>query len=97
MRLLHQYALAADLSEYLSQILGRSVRVNPQAFLRAVVNEPLCSDAFPAGDIFVDRDEARAIETRARLKAIQTVSRPELALVRKKCEAALESEASNDR
>jgi hypothetical protein len=43
----------------------------------------------PSGDLFVDRPDARIAEARARLKALESVSTPQLQKKRSECVAIL--------
>jgi hypothetical protein len=84
-RLMRQFGTSSDISETLNALLGRSVRTNPTAYLEAIADFNGCPGALPTGDLFVDRDEARAAEAKARTKALETVVRTALKPKRDKC------------
>jgi hypothetical protein len=90
-RLLVQFRNAAAIAELLDAILGRSIRSNPIAYLRATSGDARCPGAFPTGDLYVDRDDARVAEARARANALERVDIPELQKHRDVCLRALSS------
>ena len=89
-RLLVQFQNAAAIAELLEAILGRSIRSNPIAYIRAISGNAQCPGAFPTGDLYVDRDDARVAEARARAKALKRVDITELQKHRDACVAELE-------
>jgi hypothetical protein len=89
-RLRSQFGAAAAILEYLDAILGRSIRSNPVAYLRAVTDGEGCPGAFPSGALFVDRLDARLVEARARANALRSVKIPALQKKRDECVAVLE-------
>ncbi|HKE96973.1 MAG TPA: hypothetical protein VKB34_21880 [Povalibacter sp.] len=91
-RLQAQFSAAAAIAEYLDAILGRSIRPNPAAYLQAVAGVKGCPSALPSGDLFVDRDEARIAEARARAKALGSISAAALMQERDECVAMLEGQ-----
>lgn len=84
-RLRQQWKLAAHVSEYLSEIIGRAIRVNPTEYLRTVSGIEGCPAGSVLGDLFVDRDNARASEHLARINALTSVSEPALRSKRDEC------------
>ena len=88
-RLHTQFGNAAAIAEYLSAIIGRSIRPNPGAYLAAISGDAGCLGVVPSGDLFVDRDEARVAEAFARLRALQRVHKPQLRKKRDECVAVL--------
>lgn len=90
-RLRNQHSRSAAIAEYLDAILGRAIRPNPLAYLNAIAGTAGCPGVKPSGDLFADRDDARAAELRARVAALKAVGDRDLRRKRDECVRQLET------
>ena len=88
---IEKFPRSGALTERIHEIVGRSIRSNPSAYLEGVrdISSGNCIGVRPAGDMFVDRDRARHIEASYREQALRSVRTTKLRSVRDRCLAAL--------
>jgi hypothetical protein len=90
-RLYTQLKGSGDVSEYLAEFLGTSIRVNAPAYLDAMASADHCIGVSAMGDLFVDRDDARVLENQLRLAALEAVTDARLEGIRNRCVRQLKS------
>ena len=77
-------------AEDLDVLLGQLIRIDPTLFLRQLKNANIQNGRLDAlvgnyGDIYVDKVEAQRLETKERIRALETVSDSALKEIQDKC------------